>query len=85
MENEYFAGSVNESSKEVSTTPQASQSSNPYKPEQGWLEQNYLAKIEGYSFPSASSFLGTGFHPMSLLEGVETLILHLIFLDSEEK
>jgi len=55
------AGSVNESSKEVSTIPQASQSSNPYKPEQGWLEQNYLAKVEGYSFPSASSFLGNGY------------------------
>jgi len=44
----------------VAALPSQNSHAHPYKPEPSWVEQNYLSKIEGYSFPSAASFLGTG-------------------------
>jgi len=45
----------------VAALPSQNSHAHPYKPEPGWVEQNYLSKIEGYSFPSAASFLGNGY------------------------
>jgi len=57
---EDLAGSGSKFSKIIPPLPSQNSHAHPYKPEASWMEMSYLSKIEGYSFPSAATFLGTG-------------------------